>query len=102
MNNDMVIDGDDTVEKRKEMVDSINGSIRSGDLDKERLRLIQRYGDNNVWDAEEMSALFTVEGFMAPFVVVVRKSDGKTGTLLFQDIPRFYFFWDPSKDEEAI
>jgi hypothetical protein len=34
---------------------------------------------------------FDVQGFMAPFVVVRRKSDNKKGTLTFQHSPRFYF-----------
>jgi len=39
----------------------------------------------------EMSAEFTVTGFMAPFVVVVRKSDGVKGSMEFTHSPRFYF-----------
>ena len=34
---------------------------------------------------------FAVEGFLAPYVVVRRKSDGVRGTLTFQHSPRFYF-----------
>jgi hypothetical protein len=39
----------------------------------------------------EMSALYDVVGFLAPFVVVVRKSDGVKGSLEFTHSPRFYF-----------
>jgi hypothetical protein len=43
------------------------------------------------WTTEQMSAEFSVQGFCAPFVVVVRKSDGVKGTLEFTHSPRFYF-----------
>lgn len=39
----------------------------------------------------EMTAQYTVDGFCAPFVVVVRKLDGKRGSLAFTHMPRFYF-----------
>ncbi len=44
-----------------------------------------------VWDTQELSRDFTVMGFMAPYVVVRRKSDGGKGSLEFQHHPRFYF-----------
>ena len=44
-----------------------------------------------VWNTEELSLDFEAVGFMAPFVVVRRKSDGKKGSLEFQNNPRFYF-----------
>jgi hypothetical protein len=44
-----------------------------------------------VWSTEELSQDFEVIGFMAPYVVVRRKSDGKKGSLEFQHNPRFYF-----------
>jgi hypothetical protein len=48
-----------------------------------------------VWNAEELSADFEVTGFLAPFVVVRRKSDGKRGSLEFQHQPRIYFGFSP-------
>ena len=44
-----------------------------------------------VWDTQELGADFGVLGFMAPLVVVRRKSDGVKGSLQFQHNPRFYF-----------
>ena len=44
-----------------------------------------------VWDTAELQEDYTVEGFMAPFVVVVRKSDGVKGALQFQHSPRYYY-----------
>lgn len=39
----------------------------------------------------EMTALYDVLGFLSPFVVVRRKSDGKKGSLMFTHDPRRYF-----------
>ena len=58
-------------------------------MEAERDRLAARYGQ--VWSTDEMAHDFTVEGFLAPFVVVERKSDGARGTLMFQHSPRYYF-----------
>jgi len=44
-----------------------------------------------VWDTGELSRDYEVTGFMAPLVVVRRKSDGVKGSLEFQHSPRFYF-----------
>ena len=44
-----------------------------------------------VWDTDELRADFTVDGFMAPMVVVRRTADGVRGTMMFQHRPRFYF-----------
>lgn len=44
-----------------------------------------------VWDTQELAADFEVIGFLAPLVVVRRKSDGQKGSLEFQHMPRFYF-----------
>jgi hypothetical protein len=43
------------------------------------------------WNTEELGRDFQVIGFAAPFVVVVRKSDGVKGSLEFTNSPRFYF-----------
>lgn len=60
---------------------------------KTREELAALHGD--VWDTDEMQAAFTVEGFLAPYVGVIRKSDGKKGLLAFQHHPRFYFGFQP-------
>lgn len=61
----------------------------------ERKVLEEEYGQ--VWNTEELSRDFSVEGFMAPFVVVRRKANDKKGTLMFQARPRFYFSFQESK-----
>lgn len=43
----------------------------------------------------EAQALYDFIGFAAPFVVVVRRSDGAKGTLEFKHAPRVYFNFVP-------
>ena len=44
-----------------------------------------------VWDTSELQQDFTALGFMAPYIIVCRKSDGVRGSLKFQHDPRLYF-----------
>jgi len=74
---------------RRLLVHMVNSEVETEDKDAERKRLEAKWGQ--VWNTEELSEDFNVEGFMAPFVVVKRKSDGVRGSLAFQDWPRFYF-----------
>ena len=55
--------------------------------------LENRYGQ--VWDTNQLSEEFQAIGFMAPLIVVRRKSDGVKGSLEFQHSPRLYFNWQP-------
>jgi hypothetical protein len=48
-----------------------------------------------VWDTQQLGQDFNVEGFLAPYVIVRRKSDGQRGSLMFQNSPRFYFGFEP-------
>ncbi len=75
---------------RREMIEEINSKADS-DEQTERQRLEAEYGQ--VYDTQELQQNFDVLGFMAPFVVVRRKSDGAKGSLTFQHSPRFYFDW---------
>jgi hypothetical protein len=54
-----------------------------------RQQLEEKYGA--VWNTKEVQQDFTVLSFLAPYVIVVRKSDGAKGRLEFQHSPRFYF-----------
>ena len=74
---------DPTETIRREMVSELNDNATV------RAELEKTYG--KVWDTDEVRAEFSVVGFMAPFVVVERKSDGVKGSLMFQHSPRFYF-----------
>jgi hypothetical protein len=54
-----------------------------------RAELEERYGQ--VFDTSELTELFEVYSFAAPYIFVRRKADGVEGTLEFQHMPRFYF-----------
>ena len=47
--------------------------------------------NGQVWSTDQLAADFEVLGFLAPVVVVRRKSDGVLGSLFFQHSPRFYY-----------
>ena len=74
---------DPTETPRRLRVAEINGHPGS------RKALEAEYGQ--VWDTPDLARDFVVTGFMAPLVVVRRKSDGGVGSLEFQHAPRFYF-----------
>ena len=74
---------DPTEPVRRIMVEQINNNAT------EREALEAKHGQ--VWDTAELQRDFEVQGFMAPFVVVRRKSDGKVGSLTFQHMPRYYW-----------
>lgn len=80
---------DPTEEVRMVMTAVINA------LAGEREKLEQQYGQ--VWDSDELSRDFDVLAFLAPYVAVRRRSDGKAGTLLFQHSPRYY--WGFEEDD---
>jgi hypothetical protein len=61
-----------------------------------REALEAQYGQ--VWSTDQLTDDFEVIGFMAPFVVVRRRSDGKKGSLEFQHSPRFCFNFTPPKE----
>ena len=76
-------------------------------VSKERAELIQELGSDperasleskhgQVWDTQELQQDFIVKSFLAPFILVKRKSDGVEGTLMFQHSPRYYFAFDPA------
>jgi len=44
---------------------------------------------------DELREQYEVLGFLAPFVVVKRKSDGVKGSMEFTHNPRFYFNFQP-------
>ena len=74
---------DETEPFRRQRIAEINAEPS------ERSALEAQYGQ--VWNTEELSQEFEVVGFMAPYVVVRRKSDGQKGSLEFRHSPRFYF-----------
>lgn len=74
---------DPTESIRRERLTEINSEPGS------RESLEAQYGQ--VWDTQELALDFQVMGFMAPLVVVRRRTDGQKGSLEFQAFPRFYF-----------
>ncbi len=80
---------DETEDFRRRRLVEINSTVEADDPLTERKRLEARYGQ--IWDAAQLAEDFTVLGFMAPYVVVQRKSDARKGSLEFQHAPRFYF-----------
>jgi len=80
---------DPTEAIRKEMLVEINAQPGS------REALAAEHGQ--VWDTKQLGEDFEVLGFMAPVVVVRRKSDGQKGSLFFQASPRYYFGFEVHK-----
>lgn len=58
-----------------------------------RSQLEQVYKD--VMDTTELLEKFEVSFFAAPLTYVIRKADGAKGTVMFQNMPRFYFCFTP-------
>ena len=81
------IDGCEQI--RRQSLAAINGAVESQDPIRERQRLEVQHGQ--VWNTSQLASDFEVLGFLAPYVVVRRKSDGRTGSLEFQHSPRYYF-----------
>lgn len=79
---------DPTEAIRREQVAEINANPGS------REYLKAKHGE--VWDTTELQEEFTVLSFLAPYVLVFRKSDGKKGTVLFQHSPRLYYGFQPA------
>jgi hypothetical protein len=77
---------DPTEDLRRNLVTEINSQPG------ERAELEARYG--RVWNTEELTRDFSVQGFLAPFVTVTRKADGKKGLMSFQHRPRYYFCFE--------
>lgn len=69
---------DDTEDLRRAM-------IESGQPQHDLERADQR------WNTDQLREQFEVHGFLAPFIVVTRKSDGMKGSMEFTHSPRMYF-----------
>ena len=70
----------------EEAVDVVKKAQKEGPS-REDMELL--YGE--VWDTTELQRDFYVKSFLAPIVIVERKSDGQKGTLDFIHPPRFYY-----------
>ena len=83
---------DTTENVRRELTRELNAAPKG------RAELEAQHGE--VWNTDELQRDFEVKGFAAPFVVVVRKSDGVGGSLVFQHAPRFYFAFSPINGQD--
>lgn len=79
-----------TEDARQVLTEAINHDTKT------REELMQLYGADWVWDTDQALAVFDFIGFLAPFVKVQRKSDGREMVLMFQHHPRFYWHTDQS------
>jgi len=78
---------DPTEDIRRQELAQINAEPDSGE------ELEAKHGQ--VWNTAELQQDFCVEGFMAPYVVVTRNSDGVRGSMKFQHSPRLYYGFEP-------
>lgn len=62
-----------------------------GHLESGEVRAAFEYAGTPVWTNDELLDVFEVSHFEPPYVHVIRKEDGKRGTVMFVDSPRFYF-----------
>jgi hypothetical protein len=59
-------------------------------------KLFRELGEaEETWDTQSLQEAFDVLGFLAPYCSVIRKSDGKKGTIMFVPAPRVYFYFRP-------
>lgn len=83
---------DESEARRRQLLDE---QRVEGPLTREQLTV--RYL-TEVYDTGELQTLFSVHSFLAPYVSVTRKADGKRGSLEFQHAPRYYFNFVPIED----
>lgn len=62
-----------------------------GHLESGEARALLEHLHAPVWTTDELLETFEVSHFEPPYVHVIRKEDGKRGTVMFTDSPRFYF-----------
>jgi hypothetical protein len=85
------------------------GSHRDECMDDE-LRMLEKYINKTpreihdleatygrVWTPADVAIDFEVFGFKSPFAVARCKRTGDHGSLIFQNIPRYYFGWDTQR-----
>lgn len=89
---------DQTEEIRRDLLPKVNAVTRDEENKPRsesdvRADLEARHGQ--VYNTSELSEHFTVHGFLAPFVIATRNSDGVKGSLEFVHSPRFYYNFQP-------
>jgi hypothetical protein len=84
-------------EQCEQMRREMQASINNNPLSRAELEAVGQ----QVWDSDQLREDFEVRSFLAPFILVKRRSDGVKGTLMFQHHPRFYFLFEPAPSEES-
>lgn len=89
-------------EERRRKVARINDAAEVTPEKELREELEQKYGPLNVWNSKEVSEEFVIEGFLAPYCTVIRRSDSAEGTLEFCHSPRFYYNFIPLENFDKV
>jgi hypothetical protein len=71
-----------------------------GHLENGEVRAMLEVSGGQVWTNDELLEIFEVSHFEPPYVHVIRKEDGKRGTVMFVDAPRFYFSFAAEENNE--
>jgi hypothetical protein len=71
-----------------------------GHLESGELRALLERAHVHVWTNDELVESFEVSHFEPPYLHVIRKENGKRGTVMFTDAPRFYFSFAEESDHE--
>ena len=83
---------DEVERKRQELKAAVNNTDTAGpELDAKECRRRLEAEHGQVWDSYQLARDFEVEAFASPVVVVIRRCDGRRGTMMYQHIPRFYW-----------
>lgn len=92
---------DETEQMRRDLIAQQQQELRKladslgGQLTEEAVQAYLTACRGLVFNTEQLGEHFEVTGFMAPFVHVKRKLDGKKLLLEFTHMPRFYFYSEP-------
>ena len=62
---------------------------------KDRDELEKVYSD--IWNTSEVARHYEILGFKSPFAIARCKTTGERGSLVFQNVPRYYFGWDAER-----
>jgi hypothetical protein len=83
---------------RKKLTEILGEHYRRYERGEIRTMLENAYTE--VWSDEELRKVFDVGQVEEPYAHVVRKKDGQRGTVLFLDVPRFYFSFNAENHDE--
>lgn len=79
-----------------DFLDNQYGRLEAGEA---RAALESQY--SVVWNEDELQEAFSVQETEPPYVYVVHKETGQTGTLVYVDSPRFYFLFNPENNSDG-